>query len=132
MATTIPLSLGSYVLADPRASCKRLIGCYGETLDQDSPADYKSKANPATLRRMAGIKTIPGFSDGSGRPVRGMWERPGVRCVIIGPNFYSVNFNPIPFTAVLTRATGRLPAIWSISRRPKTNGACLVILDPGT
>lgn len=132
MATTIPLPLGSYVLVDPRASCKRLIGCYGETLDQDSPADYKSKANPATLRRMAGIKTIPGFSDGSGRPVRGMWEMAGVQYVVIGPNFYSVAFNPITFTAVLTRLNGTIPITGNTFVRQADNGACLVILDPGT
>src|ERR1700730_1645628 len=132
MATTIPLPLASYVLVDPRASCKRLIGCYSETMDQDSPADYKSKANPATLRRMAGIKNIPGFSDGSGHPVRGMWEMAGVQYVVIGPHFYSVTFNPITYTAVLTRLNGAIPITGNTFVRQADNGACLVILDPGT
>lgn len=134
--TQIGLPLGSYSIPDPRVSCKRLIGCFSETSDQDNTFDAKQnpagRLPPATLRRMAGIKSIPGFGDGSGRPVRGMWEMAGVLYVVIGPNFYSAAYNPITQTAVLTRLNGAIPITGNTFVRQADNGACLVILDPGT
>lgn len=134
MTTTIPLSLGSFTTAqDPRASSKRLIGCFSELADQDSPADSKNQIQPAYLRRMAGVRSIPGFNDGSGNPVRGFWEMAGVQYVVIGPNLYSVAMSPVTQIAALSAALNPgNPILNNGFVRMTDNGACMVILVPGT
>jgi hypothetical protein len=132
MATTIPLALGSYVSQDPRASSKRLIGCFSELLDQDTTADVKGQQPPATLRRMPGIRDIPGFNDGSGLPVRGFWEMNGIEYVVIGPNLYSVQMSPITQVALMSAPLNNTPITGFQFVRMTDNGACMVILEPGT
>jgi hypothetical protein len=127
-----PLPVGSYVTQDPRASCKRLVGCFSEAVAQDAPDDSRSKASPVTLRRMPGIRQPAGFGDGSGLPVRGMWEMAGVEYVVIGPNLYSVAWSPITQIAALTKVNGATNITGFGFVRMTDNGACLVILEPGT
>lgn len=133
MGTTIPLSLGSFTTQDPRASCKRLVGCMSEQTDQDSPADAKNQIQPAYLRRMAGIRALNGFNDGSGLPVRGMWEMAGIEYVVIGPNLYSAVISPFTQSVVLSGVLNPGNPIPNDSFvRITDNGACLVILVPAT
>lgn len=122
MSTRISLPAGSYVLPDPRASCKRLVGCFSEPEDQDAPSDDKDGPPPVTLRRMEGLTTITG--DGSVNAVRGMWEMAGTEYAVIGTNLYAVT----PNNAVLigTGISG------SSFVRMTDNGACLVILVPNS
>jgi len=132
MATTLPLPLGSYTDLDPRASSKQLIGCFSEALDQDSPADTKNPTNsmPMTLRRMPGMTQLNGFGDGSGNPVRGMWEMAGVQYVVIGTNLYSAAIdaaNNVTLTTIATSIAGGSGFV-----RMTDNGACMVILIPST
>src|SRR5208283_819039 len=133
MATTVPIPLGSYTDLDPRASSKQLIGCFSEMLDTDSSADTKNPANsaPALLRRMPGMTQLPGFGDGTGNPVRGMWEMAGVQYVVIGPTLYSASIDAANNVTLTTIAAN---AIAGGSRfvRMTDNGACMVILVPGT
>jgi hypothetical protein len=139
VGTTIPLPLGSYVLQSPRASCKRLVGCFSEYADRDSSADAKAGASlqgavavPVYLRRMSGINPIAGFGDGSGSPVRGYWEMQGVLYCVIGQNFYSVAFNPSTQVASLTLINPGTPITGTGFVRMADNGACLVIIQPNT
>lgn len=133
MASTIPLSLGSYTMQDPRASGKRLVGCMSEQTDQDSAADVKNKVQPAYLRRMAGIRSLAGFNDNSGTQVRGMWEMAGTEYVVIGPNLYSVTMNRVAQVAALSAVLNPgNPIPGANFVRMTDNGACLVILLPGT
>ncbi len=134
MASTVAIPLGSYTDLDPRASSKQLIGCFSEALDTDSPADTKNPVNttPMTLRRMPGMTQLPGFGDGSGNPVRGMWEMAGVQYVVIGPILYSAtidNTNSVTLTA-LNVVIGIVGGDQFV--RMTDNGACMVILIPGT
>lgn len=133
MATTIPLSLGSYTMNDARASSKRLVGCFSELADQDSPADVKNKVQPAYLRRMAGISSLTGFTDGTGNPVRGMWEMAGLEYVVIGPNLYSATIDAVTNIVTLSAVLNpNNPILGSSFVRMTDNGACMVILVPGT
>lgn len=133
MTTTIPLPLGSFTMNDPRASSKRLIGCFSENTDQDSQSDVKNKVQPSYLRRMAGIRSLSGFNDNSTYPVRGMWEMAGVEYVVIGPNLYSVNMGVINQTATLSAVLNPgNPILGTNFVRITDNGACMVILQPGT
>jgi hypothetical protein len=140
VSTTIPLPLGSYVEQDPRASSKKLTGCFEEALDTDTPAgtaagaDTKPGQLPATLRRMPGIRVLNGFDDLSGLPVRGYWEMAGVEYVVIGPNLYSVTLSTISEVATLTGPlnSNLIPITGFQFIRITDNGACLVILEPGT
>lgn len=120
-------------MTDPRASGKRLIGCFSDITDQDSQADVKNKVQPSYLRRMAGIRSLSGSNDGSGNPVRGMWEMAGVEYVVIGPNLYSVTFNSATQVASLSAALNPGNPITGTSFvRLTDNGACLIILQPAT
>lgn len=104
-----------------------------EYLDQNPFIQLDSKTPKAsTLRRMPGIRTLSGFTDGSQYPVRGMWEMNGTEYVVIGPNLYSVAANDVTQTAVLTLLNGAIPISGSSFVRMTDNGACLVILQPGT
>jgi hypothetical protein len=128
----IPLPLSSYQTQDLRASVKRLVGCFSEMADQDAPNDARSTVTPAWLRRMAGTRQLTGFGDGSGLPVRGMWEMAGVEYVVIGPNLYEVSLSPITQVATLTKRNGNINIIGFNFVRISDNGACMVILQPGT
>jgi hypothetical protein len=128
--TALPLSLGSYAVLDTRASGKRLVGCMSELADTDAPADSKSQVDPAYLRRMPGIRNISGFNDNSGLPVRGMWEMNGVEYVVIGPNLYSVAISAVTQVATLALLGGGITGTSFV--RMTDNGACLVIIQPGT
>ena len=130
--TLIPLPLGSYAVLDPRASGKRLVGCFSEAADTDNETDAKDKSNPAYLRRFPGIRALSGFTDGTGNPVRGMWEMAGVQYVVIGPNLYSVSISPVLQVATLTPLNGVTQINGTGFVRMTDNGACLVILQPGT
>lgn len=133
MASTIPLSLGSYTMQDPRASGKRLVGCMSEQTDQDSQADVKNKVQPAYLRRMAGIRSLSGFNDGSNSPVRGMWEMAGIEYVVIGPNLYSASMDVVTQNVTLSSVLNPgNPILGAGFVRITDNGACLVILQPST
>lgn len=125
-----PLPLGSYSALDPRASGKRLVGCFSEAADQDSAADAKSEKNPAWLRRMAGIRTV--CSDSSNYPVRGFWEMAGVEYVVIGPNLYQMSVDPVTQLATLLQLNGSTPITGNGFVRMTDNNACMVILQPGT
>jgi hypothetical protein len=133
VSTQVPIPLSSYTDLDPRASSKQLIGCFSEALDQDSPADTKNAVNTsmtACLRRMPGMTQLPGFGDGTGNPVRGMWEMAGVQYVVIGPTLYSATIdaaNNVVLTSISTAVSGGTRFV-----RMTDNGACLVILVPGT
>jgi hypothetical protein len=140
VTTTIPLPLSSYTDQDPRASSKRLVGCFSELLDTDAPPgeaagmDTKPGQLPATLHRMPGIRNISGFDDGSGTPVRGYWEMAGVEYVVIGPHLYSVTVSPISNIAILSAPINSSTNLISGFQfvRMTDNGACLVILNPGS
>jgi hypothetical protein len=134
MATSVPIPLGSYTNLDPRSSSKQLIGCFAEFADTESPADTKSPnvTPPAYLRRMPGITQLVGFGDGSGNPVRGMWEMAGVQYVVIGSTLYSATIDTLN-QVTLTNLSGSTPIIGGARFvRMTDNGACLVILVPGT
>lgn len=133
MTTSIPLPLGSYTDLDPRASSKQLVGCFSEALDTDSPADTKNPTNtaPSTLRRMPGMTQLPGFGDGTGNPVRGMWEMAGVQYVVIGPTLYSATIDAAN-NVTLSVISAFTIAGGTNFVRMTDNGACMVILLPGT
>lgn len=129
MTMSLPLPIGSYVAADPTASCKRLINVFSEPAPADSVLQELKAGNPsqesapAYLRRWAGI--TPFASDGTTNPVRGMWTMQGVLYAVIGPTLYSVTN-----TGVLAKlGTG---IIGSTFVRMTDNTACLVILVPNT
>lgn len=132
MSTTIPLTLGSDAAQDPRADSKRLVGCFSEATDQDSAADVKNKIEPYVLRRMAGIRSL--LDDGSGLPVRGMWELSGLQYAVIGPQLYSVTLSPITQIAALTKINDVTvnPIVGTGFVRMTDNGACMVIIQPAT
>lgn len=122
---TIPLPLASYQLADLRAGSKRLIGCYPEPAPQTQPDDVKSQ-QPATLRRWPGISTFT--PSGLTNPLRGLWEMAGVVYAVVGFDLFTVNSSGT-FTIVPGSASG---IIGTGFVRMTDNGACLVILVPGT
>jgi hypothetical protein len=122
---TIPLPLATYQLPDLRAGSKRLIGCYAEMAQQTQPDDQYSN-NPALLRRWPGISTFTpsGFTN----PIRGMWEMAGVVYVVIGFDLFTLSSAGV-FTIVPGSASG---ITGNGFVRMTDNGACLVILVPGT
>ena len=122
---SVPLPLATYQLPDLRAGSKRLIGCYPEMAQQTQPDDVYSN-NPAVLRRWPGISpfTPAGFVN----PIRGMWEMAGTVYAVLGFDLYTVSATGI-FTLVPGSAGG---IIGSGFVRMTDNGACLVILVPGT
>jgi hypothetical protein len=120
----VPLPLASYQLADLRAASKRLIGCYPEPAPQTQPDDMKDN-QPAVLRRWPGITT---FATSSTNPIRGIWEMAGTVYVVIGYDLYTLNSFGT-FTLVPGSSGG---IIGSGFVRMTDNGACLVVLVPGT
>jgi hypothetical protein len=122
---SVPLPLASYQLADLRAGSKRLVGCYPEPAPQAQQDDMKSQ-QPAVLRRWPGItKFTP---SGMANPLRGMWEMAGVVYAVVGFDLFMVNssgmFTLVPGSAGGITGTGFV--------RMTDNGACLVVLVPGT
>lgn len=92
---------------------------------QAQPDDMFSN-NPAALRRWPGLSTFTpaGFAS----PIRGMWEMAGVMYAVIGFDLYIVSSAGV-FTIVPGSASG---ITGSGFVRMTDNGACLVILVPGT
>src|SRR5271166_1605956 len=123
--TPVPLPLASYQLADLRAGSKRLIGCYAEPAPQAQPDDMRDQ-QPATLRRWPGISTFA--PSGLVNPLRGMWEMAGVVYAVVGFDLYTVS-SAGTFTIVPGSSSG---IIGTGFVRMTDNGACLVILVPGT
>jgi len=123
--TTVPLPLASYQLADLRAGSKRLIGCYPEPSQQTQPDDEEDQ-QPASLRRWPGISTFT--PSGLVNPLRGMWEMAGIVYAVVGFDLYTVSalgaFTLVPGSASNIIGTGFV--------RMTDNGACLVVLVPGT
>lgn len=129
MTEPLPIPAGSYALADPRASCRRLVNCFAQAAPQlpqlgPNPNDSKQKTPPIVLRRAAGITTL--VDDGSGNPVRGLWLMQGVLYAVIGPTLYSVSATTWALTQLGTGIVGKSLV------RMSDNTACLVILIPGT
>lgn len=129
---TIPLPTASYQLADLRASCKRLIGCYPETLSQDTATDLREHQAPGTqqesiaLRRWAGITAFASTFSATDA-VRGLWEMGGVQYAVIGGSLYSVAAN-----GLLNKLSGATVIPGSSFVRMTDNQACLVVLVPNT
>lgn len=124
----VPLPTASYQLADLRASCKRLVGCYPEVIDADTTDDLREKnpPEPLALRRWPGITSI--VTTRPGDQVRGMWEMGGVQYAVISSGLYSMSSN-----GTLTPLNPVGPSIpGSGFVRMTDNGACLVILVPNT
>ena len=122
---SVPLPLASYQLTDLRAGSKRLIGCYPEPAPQTEPDDTRDQ-QPATLRRWPGITTFT--PSGLTNPLRGIWEMAGVVYAVVGFDLFTVNssgtFIIVPGSNSSIIGTGFV--------RMTDNGACLVILVPGT
>jgi hypothetical protein len=129
MSISVPLPIGSYVAADPTASCKRLVNILSEPAPLDSVLQELKSGNPsqesapAYLRRWAGI--TPFASDGTGNPTRGLWTMQGVLYAVIGPTLYSVSSS-----GVLTSLGTGIPGTSFV--RMTDNTTCLVILVPNT
>lgn len=92
---------------------------------QTQPDDMFSQ-QPASLRRWPGITTLT--SSAFANPIRGMWEMVGVVYAVIGFDLYTVSSSGI-FTIVPGSNSG---IIGTGFVRMTDNGACLVILVPGT
>lgn len=125
----LPLPLASFQLQDLRASAKRLVGCYPESLPPDGQSDVddpNASSTPVALRRWPGVRTLTSTNT-PGDTVRGMWEMLGVQYAVIGANFYSVSS-----TGILTKLNGATPITGTGFVRMTDNQACLVILQPGT
>lgn len=132
MTSLVTLPLSTYVSQDPRASSKRLVGCFSEGLEPDADPDVKQPQEPYALRRMPGSKAV--LDSGTGLAVRGMWELAGVQYAVIGDTLYQVDLNT-------TSLVGSFQAINDPSVTPITgagfirmtdNGACMVMLVPGS
>lgn len=130
MATTpLPLPVGSYVTADPSASCKRLVNLFSEPIPQDSVMEEIKGGNPfqqsapSYLRRWAGLTQFA--TNSSSNPVRGLWQMLGILYAVIGPTLYQVSS-----TGGLTQLGTGIPG--SSFVRMTDNTACLVVLVPGT
>jgi hypothetical protein len=121
----IPLPLASYQLADLRAGSKRLVGCYAEPAPQSQTDDVRDQ-QPAVLRRWPGLtKFTP---SGLTSPLRGIWEMAGIVYAVVGFDLYTVNSN-----GTFSLVTGSNSSITGTGFvRMTDNGACLVILVPGT
>lgn len=123
--TTIPLPLASYQLADLRAASKRLIGCYPEPAPQTQPDDVKSQ-QPAVLRRWPGLSSFT--PTGLPNQLRGLWEMAGVVYAVVGFDLFTVSaagaYTLVPGSNGNIIGTGFV--------RMTDNGACLVVLVPGT
>ena len=127
----IPLPLASYQLADLRAGSKRLVGCYPEPAPQSQPDDQRGQ-QPAALRRWPGISTFT--PSGLANPIRGMWEMAGVVYAVVGFDLFTVSsagaFTIVPGSLGVNTPGGGISGSGFV--RMTDNGACLVILVPGT
>lgn len=129
MTTSIPLPIGSYVTADPTASCKRLVNVFSEPAPPDSTLQELKGGNPyqesapSYLRRWAGITSFA--DDGTGNPVRGMWTMQGVLYAVQGPTLYSIDQ-----TGIMTQIGTGIPGNSFV--RMTDNTACLIILVPNS
>lgn len=129
MTSSVPLPIGSYVTADPAASCKRLVNVFSESVPQDSVLQELKGGNPyqesapSYLRRWAGITSFA--TNSSGNPVRGMWTMQGILYAVIGPTLYSVSQ-----TGTLTQLGTGIPGTSFV--RMTDNTACLIILIPNS
>lgn len=129
MTMALPLPIGSYVAADPSASCKRLVNAFSEPAPADSVLQELKSGNPsqesapAYLRRWAGI--TPFASDNTTNPVRGMWVMQGILYAVFGPTLYSVS----PSGNLVQLGTG-IPGTSFV--RMTDNTTCLVILVPNS
>ncbi len=126
---SLPLPVGSYQLADPRASVRRLVNCFVQAAPATpqlgpNPTDTKQTQPPVTLMRAAGITTW--VDEGSGNPVRGLKMMAGTLYAVIGPTLYSVS-TAGTLTQLGTGITGGTEFV-----RIDGNGACLCVLRPGT
>lgn len=131
-STPIPLTVGSYVNADPRASGRRLVGCFSEaapmvdTQDSKQPY-YQVTFKPVSIRRFPGTTLFGSNSTTSN--VRGIHEMNGVTYVVIGATLYSMTSAGV-FTQVGTGITGGSGTANFV--RMIDNKECLFILIPGT
>lgn len=130
MSISIPLPIGTYVAADPTASCKRLVNILSEPVPMDSVVqelkggDPSKESAPAYLRRWAGITPFSTNSTAN-QPVRGMWNMQGILYAVIGHSLYSIASDGTQ----LFLGTG---IIGSSFVRMTDNSACLVILVPNS
>jgi len=123
----IPLPIASYQLPDLRAGAKRLVNCFPVMPSQaPQPDDTKDQQQIITLRRWPGITTFANYIGGNGG-VRGIWEMGGTVYVVIGSVFAQLSPGGI-FTQLNTITP--IPGTGFV--RMTDNGACLVILVPGT
>ena len=126
----IPLPLGTYRLADGRASSRRLVNCFSEIAPATSQTDSRESTvlnPPSVLRRVCGITSFASVANVG--VVRGMWPMGGVVYAVIGPNLYSVNFTAGNAFGSLTFISGGLPNGTGLVRMTD-NGYCLVIIVP--
>ena len=119
----LALPTGSYQTRDPRASSKRLINAFSEIQPQTAMMDLKQIMPPITIRRMAGITEF--CDDGTGNPLRGIWEMAGNVYVVIGPTLYYVT----PSGTLQQVGTGITGTSFV---RMSDNTACLFILVPNS
>lgn len=91
---------------------------------QTQPDDVKSE-NPASLRRWPGITS---FSSTFTNQIRGMWEMAGTVYAVIGFDLFTVGANGA--FSIVPGSSGGI--IGNGFVRMTDNGACLVILVPGT
>lgn len=130
MTMSLPLPVGTYVAADPTASCKRLVNCFSEPIPSDSVLQELKGGNPtqesapAYLRRWAGITSF-GTDGTASSPVRGLWNMQGVLYAVQGDKLYSVGKSG----GMNLLGSG---IVGSSFVRMTDNTACLVILVPGT
>lgn len=127
-STPIPLTVGSYVNADPRSSGRRLVGCFSESAPQAAPMDmkqtmYQVTYEPVTIRRWPGNTQFA--TDSTTNGVRGMIMMGGVQYVVIGPALYAMSS-----TGTLTEVGTGISGTGFV--RLACNPFCLFILLPGT
>jgi hypothetical protein len=129
----IQLPLASYQLPDLRASAKLLIGCYPEPVQQDGNAgssvggqiiSFDDKdGQAAVLRSWPGITAFSAIG-----PVRGYWEMAGQVYVVAGSTLYMLS--AAGNAVAVIGSAGTLSGNSFV--RMTDNGACLVVLVPGT
>lgn len=129
MTSSIPLPVGTYVTADPTASCKRLVNIFSEPAPPDSTLQELKGGNPyqesapSYLRRWAGTTAFA--NDGTSNPVRGLWTMQGVLYAVQGPTLYSVSQ-----TGTMTQLGTGISGSGFV--RMTDNTACLIILVPNS
>lgn len=126
----IPLPLGTYKLADGRASSRRLVNCFSEIAPATSQADSRESTvlnPPSVLRRVPGITPYATANVGV---VRGMWQMGQIIYVVIGSGLYQLNYGgPGANAGSLTLLASGI-AYSNQFVRMTDNGFCLVIVIP--